>query len=156
MCVCMLSHFSCVQLFANLWTVAHEAPLSKGFSEQEYWSVLLCSPPGLPDPGIELMFLTFLHWQAVSLPLAPLYVLSCFCGVQLFVTLWTVVCQIPLSMGFSRQEYWNGLLQGIFPTQGSNLHLLCLLHCRRVFTTSATWEAQGLGLYCSLKSNCLE
>ena len=37
----------------------------------------------------------------------------------------------PLSMGFSRQEYWSGchaLLQGIFPTQGSNLHLLYLLH----------------------------
>ena len=131
MCVCMLSHFSCVQLFANLWTVAHEAPLSKGFSEQEYWSVLLCSPPGLPDPGIELMFLTFLHWQAVSLPLAPLYVLSCFCGVRLFVTLWTVVCQIPLSMGFSRQEYWNGLpyaSPGIFLTQGWNPLILCLLY----------------------------
>ena len=28
---------------------------------------------------------------------------------QLFVTLWTVVCQAPLSMGFSRQEYWSGL-----------------------------------------------
>ena len=72
MCACMLSHFSCVQLFANLWTIAHEAPLSKGFSEQEYRNVLLCSPPGLLDPGIELMFLTFQHWQAVSLPLAPL------------------------------------------------------------------------------------
>ena len=29
--------------------------------------------------------------------------------VQLFVTLWTVACQAPLSVGFSRQEYWNGL-----------------------------------------------
>ena len=28
---------------------------------------------------------------------------------QLFVTLWTVACQAPLSMGFSRQEYWSGL-----------------------------------------------
>ena len=42
-----------------------------------------------------------------------------------------VACQAPLSMGFSRQEYWSGLLfpfPGIFLTQGSNLHLLCLLH----------------------------
>ena len=131
MCACMLSHFSCVQLFANLWTIAHEAPLSKGFSEQEYRNVLLCSPPGLPDPGIELMFLTFQHWQAVSLPLAPLYVLSCFSGVRLFVTLWSVACQIPLSMGFSRQEYWNGLphpYPGIFLTQGWNPLILCLLY----------------------------
>ena len=34
--------------------VAHQAPLSMGFSSQEYWSGLLCPPPGvLPDPGIE-------------------------------------------------------------------------------------------------------
>ena len=50
--------------------------------------------------------------------------LSCFSPVQLFGTLWTVVAlQAPLSVGFSRQEYWYVLpcpLQGIFPTQGSN------------------------------------
>ena len=47
------------------------------------------------------------------------------------VTLWTVAHQAPLSMGFSRQEYWSrchALLQGIFSTQGLNLCLLCLLH----------------------------
>ena len=36
------------------------------------------------------------------------YVLSRFSRVQLCVTLWTVACQAPLSMGFSRQEYWSG------------------------------------------------
>ena len=36
------------------WTVAHQAPLSMGFSRQEYWSALLFPSPGdLPDPGIE-------------------------------------------------------------------------------------------------------
>ena len=50
----MLSCFSHVQLFATLWTVAFQAPLSMGFSRQEYWSGLLCPPPGnLLDPGIE-------------------------------------------------------------------------------------------------------
>ena len=47
----------------------------------------------------------------------------------------TVARQAPLAVGDSRQAYWVGchfLLQGIFPTQGSNLHLLCLLHCRRI------------------------
>ena len=34
---------------------------------------------------------------------------SCFSHVRLFVTLWTIVCQAPLSMEFSRQEYWSGL-----------------------------------------------
>ena len=55
------------------------------------------------------------------------------------VTPWTVVHQAPLSMGFSRREYWRGchaLLQGIFPTQGSNLTLQCLLH----------WQASSLPL----------
>ena len=54
----MLSHFSSVQLFVILWIVAHQAPLSLGFSRQEYWSGLLCPPPGdIPDPGIEPMYL---------------------------------------------------------------------------------------------------
>ena len=54
--------------------------------------------------------------------------LSC---VQLFLTLWTVACQAPLSMGFFKQEYWSGfyvLLQGIFLTQGTNPGL----HCRQI------------------------
>ena len=52
-CVCGLSPFSCVWLFVTLWTVAHQAPLSMGFSGQEYWSGLPFPPPGdLSDPGI--------------------------------------------------------------------------------------------------------
>ena len=51
---CLLSHFSSVWLFATQWTVARQAPLSMGFSRQEYWSGLPCPPPGeLPDPGIK-------------------------------------------------------------------------------------------------------
>jgi len=50
----MLSHFSHIQLFATLWTVACWAPLSMGFSRQEYWSGLPSPPPGdLLHPGIE-------------------------------------------------------------------------------------------------------
>ena len=42
------------RLFATLWTVAYQAPLSMGFSRQEYWSGLPFSSPGdLPNPGIE-------------------------------------------------------------------------------------------------------
>ena len=54
----MLSRFSHVRLFVNSWTVACQAPLSMGFSRQEYWSGLPCPPPGdLPNPGIEPAFL---------------------------------------------------------------------------------------------------
>ena len=50
----VLSYFSHIQLFATLWTVTHQAPLSMGFSRQEYWSGLPCPPPrDLPFPGIE-------------------------------------------------------------------------------------------------------
>ena len=53
-CACVLSCFSHVQLFATLWTVAHSAPLSMGFSRQEYWSRLpLPSPWNLPNPRIK-------------------------------------------------------------------------------------------------------
>ena len=52
--IVVLRHFSRVQLCVILWTVAHRASLSLGFSRQEYWSGLSCPPPGdLPNPGIE-------------------------------------------------------------------------------------------------------
>ena len=44
--LCVLSHFSCVQLFVIPWTVALRAPLSRGFSKQEYWNGLPFPPPG--------------------------------------------------------------------------------------------------------------
>ena len=48
---CALNHFSHVQVFMTLWTVAHQAPL---FIRQEYWRGLLCPHLGdLSDPGIE-------------------------------------------------------------------------------------------------------
>ena len=51
MCAYVLSR---VQLFAILWTVARQVPLSMGFSRQEYWSGLPFPPSeDLPDPGIE-------------------------------------------------------------------------------------------------------
>ena len=184
----LLSH---LQLFVTPWTVAHQAPLSMGFSRQEYRSGLPCPPPGdPPDPGIDPRLQHLLHWQVGSLPLEPrgslsdvllsfflsiikiqfcyfclqrdlkrlmkyvgsvasfqmwyslgtsgkweccirwlrrisllsadISASSCVCAcvlnhVQLFATLWTIARQAPLSMGFSRQEYWSGLP---FPSPG--------------------------------------
>ena len=57
MCVCVCVHtqmLSHAQLFETPWTVAYQAPLSREFSRQEYWSRLPFPTPGdLPDPGIE-------------------------------------------------------------------------------------------------------
>ena len=58
--VCALSRFSRVQFFATPRTIAHQSPLSMGFSRQEYWSGLPFPPPpgDLPNPGIEPASLT--------------------------------------------------------------------------------------------------
>ena len=75
---CLLSHFSRVQLFAMLWTVAHQASLSIGFSRQGYWNGLPFPPPeDLPNPGIEpvslmspalvsVFFTTSATWEAMT------------------------------------------------------------------------------------------
>ena len=68
----VLSRFGRAQLFATPWTVAHQAPLSVGFSRQEYWSGLPYPPPeDLPNQGPNPCLLRLLRWQAGSLPLAP-------------------------------------------------------------------------------------
>ena len=61
-----LSSFSCVWLCATLGTIVHQAPLSMGFSRQEYWAELPCPPPGnLPNPGIEPTSLVSPSWAGV-------------------------------------------------------------------------------------------
>ena len=91
-----------VQLFVTPWTAARQAPLSVGFSRQEYWSGLPCLPPGdLPNPGVKPGF-------------------SHIAGR--FFTMWTTR-EAPRILD------WVASLQGIFPTQGSNLGLL---HCRQI------------------------
>ena len=57
--------------------------------------------------------------------------------VQLLVTAWTVACQAPLSMGFSRQECWSGLP---FPSPGD-------LPDPRIELRSPAWQADSLPLY---------
>ena len=94
----MLSPFNCARLFATLWAVAHQAPLSMGFSRQEYWSGLPCPSPGdLPNPGIELkclislalvvrFFTTSVTWEARGIwyywskLFIPSLLVKCFCG----------------------------------------------------------------------------
>ena len=71
-------------------------------------------------------------------------VLSRFSRVLLFVTLWTEACQVPLSMEFSRQEYWSGLphpFPGDLPDpQIKPESLMCPAMAEGFFTSSTTWE----------------
>ena len=121
--------YICIQLLqlgpilCNLMDHSPQAPLSVGFSQQEYWSRLSLPPPrDLSDWGIELLSSASPALQTDSLLLSHqgscIYIymkkvkekkvksLNC---VLLFVTSWTIAYQASPSMGFSRQEYWNGL-----------------------------------------------
>ena len=60
--ICISVTQSCLTLCDLLDYIAHQAPLSMGFSRKEYWSGLPHSPPGnLPNPGIEPTSLCVLH-----------------------------------------------------------------------------------------------
>ena len=89
-CVCMLSDFSCVQLCVTLWTIAHQVPLSTGFSRQENWSGLPSPSPGdLSNAGIETVSLTSAAlWDfCVPLPLAPIHFNCWKCFKNMFFVL---------------------------------------------------------------------
>ena len=85
-------------------------------------------------------------------------VLSCFCRVQLCGTPWTAACQAPLSMGFSMQEYWSGLLcppPGDLPDPGIELKSLMSAALTGGFlTTTTTWEAQCSTIPCLIRDVC--
>ena len=142
-----------------------------GFTRQEYWSRLPFPSPGdLPNLGIEpaspvfpalagRFFTPEPRGKPWPQPLCA-WVLSHFSRVLLFVTLWTVACQAPLSMGI----LWSRILEQVAisfsrgSSQPRDRTCISCVSCTAggFFNTSATWEAQGLGLYCLLKPNCLE
>ena len=104
-----------------------------------------CSLPSASVHGI--LQARILEWVAISFSNAWKWKVKVksLSRVQLFVTPWTVACQEPLSMGFSRQEYWSGLPcpppwdvpdPGIEPTS-----LMSPASSGMFFTTRATWTS---------------
>ena len=150
--VYVLSYFSPVQLFATLWAIVCQAPLSMGFSRQETGVDYQCLPPqDLPNLGTEpTTLLSNPHWQVGSLPLEPLgkprlystklqltmlaCLLSRFSCAQHFVNLWSIAtrCLCGDSLGKNAGMGCHVFLQGIFLTQGLNTHLLHLRHCMQI------------------------
>ena len=115
------------QLYSTLWDpmncIACQAPLSMGFSRQEYWNGLPFPSPGdLHDPGIESASPVLAgRFFTTEPPGKPQYFSAAAAAksLQSCPTLCDpvdVIRQVPLSMGFSRQEYWNGLP---FPSPGN-------------------------------------
>ena len=112
LCCAVLSHFSCVQLFATPWTIAHQTLLSMDFFRQDYWSGLPFPSPGdLPNPGIE-------H----ASPMSPALAGGFFTTSAWEVTFWDVVyfflvCPILFT------SYLSGILHNFLSTGGT---LFCL------------------------------
>ena len=108
------SYFSHVWLFATLWVVAHQAPLSMGFSKQEYWS-------GLPFPSSILSSGPLINITKVIF-LAPIISVQ-FRHLWLLATPWTAARQASLSLTSS----WSLLkLVSIKLVVPSNHLILCL------------------------------
>ena len=117
--------------FATPWTAAHQAPLSKGFSRQEYWSGLPCPSPGdLPHPRIKptsLMsialagrfFTTSAAWETFAKRYQSLYILARRC--------WTTEIDISnlARIGFLLH---NCLIRAPFPAVNIFEHLLYAVH----------------------------
>ena len=101
----------------------------------------------LKSPASELRCHVCFSWQTHSKVLLCHAVLSRFSHIQLCATPWTVAHQAPLSMEFSRQEYWRELLfppPEDLPDPGIELTSLTSLALPGMFfTTGATWETQS-------------
>ena len=106
---------------------------------------LISSHPPHPPRCPQVWLLGFLLLSSIFLLLIVVcvFMLSHFSHVWLFVTLWTVACQVPLSMfpGRNTGVGCHFLLQCIFPTHRSNLSLMFPALAGGFFTTRATWEA---------------
>ena len=160
MLLLLLSCFSHGQLCATPETAAHQAPSSLGFSRQEHWSGL----PSLfqdifPTQGLNPRLLHLLHCRQIPEPpgkpnVHPDSAATCNPHeskekvktrprVQFFATLWAVPARLfhPWdSPGKNSGVSCHSLLQGIFPTQGSNLGLL---HCRQTLPLESPGKPPG-------------
>ena len=121
-------HCSVMSDSATPWAIALQAPLSMKFPRQEYWSWL---PFSSPNPSYPI-----LSHIPILKPFLNACVLSCFIRVRHFATLWTIARWLLCPWDSHTGAGCHALLQGIFPTQGLNTHLLCLL----------PWQAGSLPL----------
>ena len=148
----MLSRFSGVWLFATPWNIAHQAPLSIGFSRQEYWSELPCPSPGdLPDLGIEP---TSLMTREDSLPAEPLWLGRSATDSWVGKILWrrnqlpTLVFLPGGSHGqkTDRLQSMDGVAKSW--TEQLSLSFLCLLHWETQINLSSHQIAKSNGISC--------
>ena len=131
MCVCVcVCHFSRVPwTVVTPWIVAHQAPLSMGFSRRGFWSGLPCPPPGnLPDPEIKPTSPGSPALQADSLPLSHLHV------IYLRVLLW---------LAFLGRA-WLQLLSQLLNTSVTENEICFRFHC----CVECPWRITRRGRHC--------
>ena len=110
MYVCGALSLSRILLLPAPWTVAHQAPLSMGFSRQKYWSELPCPPPGdFPDSGITPALPASLALQAGSLPLGHLGGMLCMIFYKRKIPL--LASKLPLTFWWLINYYVSLRLQ---------------------------------------------
>ena len=116
--VCVLRH---IRLFATLWTVAHQVPLSIGFIRQEYWSGLPFPPPGdLPFSGIEpespvspeLAGRFFNHWATQEA--LPLTLVFAFLPIFSASVDSSLVLPVTFKISFEQITFWVAVHISLF------------------------------------------
>ena len=114
------------------------------------------SPPGSPVPGI--LQARTLEWFAISFSNAWKWKVKVksISHVWLLATPWTATYQAPPSMGFSRQEYWNGVpLPSLFPVLDFSNYLITIPTCHRLWWTHCfVAPAPCLLIPCPLPPQC--
>ena len=155
MCACVLSR---VRFFVILWTAAHQAPLSMGFSWQEYWSGLPCPPPGdLPDPRMEPMSLAFpalagvlyqlSHWESpTNICIGNLKLCLCLIWKGMFKSiLWDI---FPSKVAAGLYSPYCGLIPYSYSHEGENILMIKMISgfctCTEMLLLSATALRESL------------
>ena len=137
--MCVPTALSCVWFFVTPWTVALQAPLSMEFSRWEYWSGL-----SFPTPGyVYIELIHFIVQQKLTQYFNSVYVSRSIMSDSLWpreLQPTRLLCPWN-SPGKNTGLGCHSLLQGIFPTQGSDLSHMSPALADGFFTTSATWEA---------------
>ena len=152
----MLNQVSPVWLFATLWIVTHQAPLSMGIFQArilEWVSMPSSRESSQPRDRTRVSHIAQILFHLshqkgpgnLMLHIKWPSMQGCFSHIQLLATPWTVASRLLCPWNFPGKNIGVGcraLLQGIFLTQGSNLWLLISLATKgRFFTTSTTWGA---------------
>ena len=150
-CLCVCCYFCHIRLYVTLWTVAHEAPLSMGFSWQEYWSGLPYPPPGdcsglgiKPASFMSLassgwFFTTSTTWEAPCKFIGFKYCMV-FCNIKLAWNLWKQNTFL---------WKWKSLSQmQLFVTPGTVAHeaLLSMRFSRKEYWSEFPFPSQGIFL----------